>query len=45
LSDPVSQISLYDWVRRLLLGLVQGVGAAIAVHAVLWSFAQSRHDS
>lgn len=44
LSDPVSQISLYDWVRRLLLGLIQGVCAAIAVHAVLWSFRQSRHD-
>lgn len=44
LSDPVSQISLYDWVRRLLLGLVQGICVAIAVHAVLWRLGQSRHD-
>ncbi|MET8756536.1 DUF4184 family protein [Lentzea sp. NPDC004782] len=44
LSDPVSQISLYDWVRRFLLGLVQGAGVAIAVHAVLWRFSQSRND-
>lgn len=45
LSDPVSQISLYDWVRRVLLGLIQGVCAAIVAHAVLWSFQQSRHDT
>jgi len=44
LSDPVSQVSLYDWVRRFLLGLVQGVGVAIVVHAVLWRFSQSRND-
>jgi hypothetical protein len=45
LSDPVSQISLYDWVRRLLLGLVQGVSVAVGVHAVLWRFSQSRNDT
>ncbi|MGW4214937.1 DUF4184 family protein [Lentzea sp. NPDC004789] len=45
LSDPVSQISLYDWVRRFLLGLIQGVGAAIVINAVLWRFRQSRNDS
>lgn len=45
LSDPVSQISLYDWIRRVLLGLVQGGCAAMVVHAVLWSFQQSRHDT
>jgi hypothetical protein len=44
LSDPVSQVSLYDWVRCLLLGLIQGVGVALVVHAVLWSLRQSRHD-
>ncbi|WP_112262513.1 hypothetical protein [Lentzea terrae] len=42
LSDPVSQISLYDLVRRLLLGLIQGVSVAIAV---LWRFNESRHDT
>lgn len=45
LSDPVSQISLYDWVRRLLLGLIQGVSVAVVVHAVLWRFGQSRNDT
>ncbi|KJK48019.1 hypothetical protein UK23_18395 [Lentzea aerocolonigenes] len=44
LSDPVSQASTYDWVRNLLLGVIQGTCAAVAVHAVLWGFKQSRHD-
>ncbi|MEV6244406.1 DUF4184 family protein [Lentzea sp. NPDC051838] len=44
LSDPVSQVSLYDWVRSLLLGVIQGTCAGLAVHAVLWGLKQSRHD-
>ncbi|MFS8100918.1 DUF4184 family protein [Lentzea alba] len=44
LSDPISQTSLYDWVRSLLLGVIQGTAAGLAVHAVLWGFKQSRHD-
>jgi hypothetical protein len=45
LADPVSQVSLYDWVRRLLLGVVQGASAGLLVHAVLWRFNQSARDS
>jgi hypothetical protein len=45
LADPVSQVSPYDWVRRLMLGVVQGVSAGLLVHAVLWRFNQSVHDS
>jgi hypothetical protein len=45
LSDPVAQVSLYDWVRSLLLGVIQGTCAGLAVHAVLWGLKQSRHDS
>ncbi|MEV0679352.1 DUF4184 family protein [Actinosynnema sp. NPDC050436] len=33
-ADPVSQVSAYDWVRRLLVGGVQGAGAALALHVV-----------
>ncbi|GGU49014.1 hypothetical protein GCM10010178_47130 [Lentzea flava] len=44
LSDPVSQVSLYDWVRRLLLGVIQGTCAGLAVNAVLWGIGQSRND-
>jgi hypothetical protein len=44
LSDPVSQVSLYDWVRRLLLGVIQGISVATVAHAVLWRFNQSRRD-
>lgn len=44
LSDPVAQASLYDWVRSLLLGVIQGTCAGLGVHAVLWGHKQSRHD-
>ncbi|GLY47966.1 DUF4184 family protein [Lentzea sp. NBRC 102530] len=44
LSDPVSQVSLYDWVRRLLLGVIQGTCVALLAHAVLWLVRQSRRD-
>ncbi|MET9629295.1 DUF4184 family protein [Lentzea sp. NPDC006480] len=44
LSDPVSQASTYDWVRNLLLGVIQGTCAGVAAHAVLWGLKQSRHD-
>jgi len=44
LSDPVSQISAYDWVRSLLLGAVQGFSAGLLVHAVVWRFNKSAHD-
>ncbi|WP_394614453.1 DUF4184 family protein [Lentzea sp. JNUCC 0626] len=44
LSDPVSQISAYDWVRRLLLGVIQGTGVAVVAHAVGWRVRQSRRD-
>ncbi|WP_167977588.1 DUF4184 family protein [Lentzea indica] len=44
LSDPVSQVSLYDWVRRMLLGAVQGTSAGLLAHAVLWHFNQSARD-
>jgi len=36
LADPVSQVSSYDWVRQLLIGGVQGVPAALAVHVIAW---------
>ncbi|MFD4644655.1 DUF4184 family protein [Lentzea sp. NPDC058436] len=42
LSDPVSQVSAYDWVRRLLLGVIQGMCAGLGLHAVLWHLGQSR---
>ncbi len=45
LSDPVSQASLYDWVRGLLLGAVQGLAAGLVAHAALWRFNQSARDS
>jgi len=44
LSDPVSQASLHDWLRCLLLGVIQGTCAGLAAHAVLRGFKQSRHD-
>jgi Domain of unknown function (DUF4184) len=44
LSDPISQVSLYDWVRSLLLGVIQGTCAGLAVHAVVWGIEKSRHD-
>lgn len=44
LSDPVSQVSAYDWVRSALLGVIQGAAAGLAVHAVLWHFNQSADD-
>jgi hypothetical protein len=44
LADPVSQVSLYDWVRRLLLGVIQGTCAGLAVNAVFWGIAESRND-
>ncbi|HEX8866302.1 MAG TPA: DUF4184 family protein [Lentzea sp.] len=44
LSDPVSQVSLYDWVRSLLLGVIQGTCAGLAVHAVLWGLKRSQDD-
>ncbi|MFD4673934.1 hypothetical protein ACFWNN_29730 [Lentzea sp. NPDC058450] len=43
-ADPVSQISAYDWVRRFLLGAIQGAGVAVVVHAVLWQVRRSRRD-
>jgi hypothetical protein len=36
LADPVSQVSAYDWVRRLLVGGVQGAGLALALHVLCW---------
>ncbi|MFI6100943.1 DUF4184 family protein [Lentzea sp. NPDC051213] len=45
LSDPVSQVSLYDWMRRLLLGVIQGTCAALMAHALLWQFNKSPNDS
>jgi hypothetical protein len=45
LSDPVSQVSSYDWVRSLLLGVIQGTAAALVAHAVLWRFNQSVRDT
>jgi hypothetical protein len=44
LSDPVSQVSLYDWVRRLLLGVIQGTCFGLAVNAVFWGIDQSSND-
>lgn len=44
LSDPVSQVSAYDWVRGVLLGVIQGTSAGLLVHAVLWHFNQSKRD-
>jgi hypothetical protein len=45
LSDPVSQVSSYDWVRSLLLGVIQGTAAGVVAHAVLWRFNQSARDT
>ncbi|MDX8033973.1 hypothetical protein SK803_27440 [Lentzea sp. BCCO 10_0856] len=45
LSDPVSQVSAYDWVRSALLGVVQGAAAGLVAHAVLWRFNQSVRDT
>lgn len=42
LADPVSQVSLYDWVRRLLLGVIQGMAVAVVVHAALWHLGGAR---
>ncbi|MGW6448921.1 DUF4184 family protein [Lentzea sp. NPDC055074] len=42
LADPVSQVSLYDWVRRLLLGVIQGMSVAVVVHAALWHLGGAR---
>ncbi|MCP2166434.1 DUF4184 family protein [Goodfellowiella coeruleoviolacea] len=36
LTDPVSQVSAYDWVRQLLLGGVRGAGLAVALHVLAW---------
>lgn len=36
LADPVSQVSAYDWVRRLLVGGVQGTGLALAGYVLCW---------
>ncbi|MEU7475073.1 DUF4184 family protein [Lentzea sp. NPDC042327] len=44
LSDPVSQVSAYDWVRALLVGGMQGLGAGLLLNAVAWRFAESSHD-
>lgn len=44
LSDPVAGVSLYDWVRCLLLGVIQGTCAGVAVNAVFWGIEKSRHD-
>lgn len=44
LSDPVSLASGYDWVRQLLLGVIQGTCVGLAVHAACWHFNQSRID-
>jgi hypothetical protein len=45
LSDPVSQVSSYDWVRSLLLGVIQGTAAGLVAHAALWRFNQSARDT
>ncbi|MEO6082289.1 MAG: DUF4184 family protein [Umezawaea sp.] len=36
LADPVSQVSAYDWVRRLLVGGVQGAGLALTLYVLCW---------
>jgi hypothetical protein len=36
LTDPVSQVSGYDWVRQCLLGGVQGAGLAFGVYVLAW---------
>ncbi|ONI91823.1 hypothetical protein ALI22I_07020 [Saccharothrix sp. ALI-22-I] len=40
LADPVSQVSAYDWVRRLLVGGVQGTGLALALYVLCWHLAR-----
>ncbi|WP_064745238.1 DUF4184 family protein [Pseudonocardia acaciae] len=36
LTDPVSGVSTYDWVRQFLVGAVQGAGLGFAVYALGW---------
>lgn len=45
LSDPVSRVSLHDWVRRLLLGVIQGTCFGLAVNAVFRGIEKSLHDN
>ncbi|MEJ2852380.1 MULTISPECIES: DUF4184 family protein [unclassified Saccharothrix] len=36
LADPVSRVSTYDWVRRLLVGTTQGAGLALTLYVLCW---------
>jgi hypothetical protein len=40
LTDPVSQVSTYDWVRQLLVGGVQGAGLALVLYVLSWYLAR-----
>ncbi|MGW5746016.1 DUF4184 family protein [Amycolatopsis sp. NPDC003861] len=40
LTDPVSEVSGYDWVRCLLIGAVRGGLVAVACYVVAWPLAQ-----
>jgi hypothetical protein len=42
LTDPVSQVSAYDWVRLLLVGGIQGAGLALALYVLCWHLAHRR---
>lgn len=42
LTDPVSQVSAYDWVRQLLLGSIQGAAVAFALYVLTFSAVKSR---
>ncbi|RSM77317.1 DUF4184 domain-containing protein [Kibdelosporangium aridum] len=42
LTDPVSQVSTYDWVRQLLLGSIQGAAVAFALYVVTFYVVKPR---
>jgi hypothetical protein len=41
LTDPVSQVSGYDWVRQCLLGGIQGAGLAFGFYVLAWYAARA----
>ncbi|GLZ30935.1 hypothetical protein Lesp02_31240 [Lentzea sp. NBRC 105346] len=45
LTDPVSRVSAYDWVRLLLIGGVQGAGIALALYVLCWHLARHLSSS
>ncbi|WP_410573534.1 DUF4184 family protein [Amycolatopsis sp. cmx-4-61] len=42
LTDPVSRVSGYDWVRCLLIGAVRGAVVAVACYVLAWPLVRRR---